>query len=181
MVFLKASILFHLLLLTLSHNLVSADEKLVMKECQNAKVPIACFQCLEADPSSRKTDIKGLAAIMLTCVGGQADIMTANMSDWAATEKDPLLKNMYEECQEDFASAKQEILTAKVALTNNNPGESLKCLGIAFNGYFDCHDAVIFIITRIPKEKSDPIIKTLSLYNDLSEDASSLIESLIHH
>ncbi|KAI4323192.1 hypothetical protein L6164_022819 [Bauhinia variegata] len=87
-------VLLHFLFLILSpsffrqaHKLVAADDNLIRKECNNSEVPETCIRCVKTDPSAGKADRLGIATIVVGCIGNQAKILAANMTQLGSKEK----------------------------------------------------------------------------------------------
>ncbi|KAF7834635.1 Pectinesterase inhibitor [Senna tora] len=167
----------HIFLLTLSSfiilhyhsQILVSSQEMIHRECLN----ITKSDPIPEDDADSKTDI---AIILLNCLTTQADTLSSNMLDLGSSERDHTTKTVFQECAKDYASAREDLVSARVALMNNNVGEAVKCVVEAGKANVACHKAIIVYV--LGEGKGKDVLYRMMAYDEISESVKRIIGSI---
>ncbi|KAL2504631.1 Cell wall/vacuolar inhibitor of fructosidase 2 [Abeliophyllum distichum] len=104
------SCFFVLFFLSISFHPIHGTPDLIQKTCKNTKYYDLCISSLKSDPTSPKTDTKGLAVIMVKVGISNANATNSYLSTQRLTStNDTLMKKVMKECAEKYGFASDSL------------------------------------------------------------------------
>ncbi|XVF79509.1 hypothetical protein PTKIN_Ptkin14bG0228700 [Pterospermum kingtungense] len=173
----KPSMLVVLLLLfitSLEHTnkLVFADKKLIEQQCHNAEMPETCIECLKSNPKGQEADKVEIAAIVITCLSNNSQVLANNMSSLASTAQDKNLKSLFQDCEKGFIQANSNLSTAMNELMSKNYDKTNNFVRTALQPEIDCKKNVVSLTPSVPSD----VLDQMRVYEELSDAAMRIID-----
>lgn len=177
-----------LLLLTLSptfflhpHNLANADDALVEQQCRQTDAPETCIQCIKSDPEAAKKADKPetIAAILVTCLSTDAEILKGNMSTLASSvSQDKNFKGICEDCSKCYDQAKTNLSSATDELKKGDYDEAnyFVVSALVNSRMAACGLKIQSYKSKVP----DDVFNKMRIYAQLSGAAMNIIDRLSH-
>ncbi|GFZ05781.1 hypothetical protein Acr_17g0013530 [Actinidia rufa] len=152
---------------------------LVKSECHNAMVPATCMKCLDTDHrTAGAVNAAGVATIVIGCVSKNADNLSGEMSQLAASSHDKGLVKALKDCCKLLDHSKKELAAACQKIDKGDFDGADHSVYSVFNYGVQCHSELDEAVKSSKVDVSPKVMSELKVHEQLCEAAMRMIDRL---